>query len=146
MTCGCKNSRHAWMNGAQCGDYEHQTHMQELAGHQCSFAMLQLPGTQLQCCEPATTLGPYHMIVDYAPQVEMLGVHPYKAVCFVTARLCTTRRLCTTGRLCKTMPARQRYFLIYCLQNNKLWLNRAHILLYQDMASHLGMLMQARHT
>ena len=81
------------MNSAQCSEYEHQAHMQELAGRQCSSAMLQLPGTQLQCCEPATAIGPCHMVVDYGPQVEMLGMHPHKAVCFAAGRLCTTERL-----------------------------------------------------
>jgi len=81
------------MNGTQRSDYQQQTHMQELAGRQCSSAMSQLPGTQLQCCEPATAIGPCHMVVDCGPQVEMLGVHPFKAVCFVAGRLCTTERL-----------------------------------------------------
>jgi len=131
MTWRCKSSRHTWMNGTQRSDDQQQTHMRELAGHQCSSAMLQLPGTQLQCCEPAMASRLYITNIDHAPQVEMLVMHIHCAAC-------------TTGRLYKTMPARQCYLLIHCLQNNKLWLNRAHMLRYSDTALHLSMLMQAR--
>ena len=131
MTWRCKSSRHTWMNGTQRSDDQQQTHMRELAGHQCSSAMLQLPGTQLQCCEPAMASRLYITNIDHAPQVEMLVMHIHCAAC-------------TTRRLYKTMPARQCYLVTQCLQINKLWLYRAHILRYPDMALHLGMLTQAR--
>ena len=73
------------------------------------------------------------MVVGDAPQMKMIGVHPYKAVCFIAERLCTAERVC------KAMLARQVFSEItsFGSKGNTL-------LQYQNMALHDSMLMQAK--